>query len=62
MDFVDGLPQSEEYTSIMVVVDRLTKLAHLIHMSHLYTAKTIAAKFVEAIVKLHGMLHSIVSD
>lgn len=46
MDFIDGLPRSEGYTSLMVVVDRLTKSAHLIPLSHPYTAKTVAAKFV----------------
>lgn len=54
MDFVDGLPRSDNHTSIMVVVDRLTKSAHLIPLSHPYTAKSI--------VKLHGIPKSIVSD
>ena len=54
MDFVDGLPRSDNHTSIMVGVDRLTKSAHLIPLSHPYTAKSI--------VKLHGIPKSIVSD
>ncbi|XP_010484774.1 PREDICTED: uncharacterized protein LOC104763056 [Camelina sativa] len=62
MDFIDGLPRSDGYTTIMVVIDRLTKSAHLVPLSYPYTAKTVAAKFVEDVVKLHGMPRSIVSD
>ena len=62
MDFIDGLPTSDKYTSIMVVVDRLTKAAHLIPLSHPYTSKSVAAKFVENVVKLHGFPKTIVSD
>ncbi|RVW64852.1 Transposon Ty3-I Gag-Pol polyprotein [Vitis vinifera] len=54
MDFIDGLPRSDGKTSIMVVVDRLSKSAHFIAIAHPYTAKTLANKFVEGVVKLHG--------
>lgn len=62
MDFIDGLPCSDKHTTIMVVVDRLTKAAHLVPLSHPYTAKSVAAKFVEFVVKLHGIPKTIVSD
>lgn len=62
MDFVDGLPKSEGHTTLMVVVDRLSKSAHLVPMSHPYTARTVAAKFVSHVVKLHWIPRSIVSD
>lgn len=62
MDFVDGLPSSNKHTTIMVVVDRLSKSAHLVPLSHPYTARSVAAKFIEFIVKLHGIPKSIVSD
>ncbi|KAL6326159.1 hypothetical protein AAG906_001034 [Vitis piasezkii] len=39
--------RSDGKTSIMVVVDRLSKSAHFIAIAHPYTAKTIANKFVE---------------
>jgi hypothetical protein len=58
MDFVEGLPVAV----IMVVVDRFTKYAHFIPLRHPYTAPTIARHFVDSVVKLHGMPHSIVSD
>lgn len=62
MDFVDGLPRSDNHTSIMVVVDRLSKAAHLVPLAHPYTAKLVAAKFIDAVVKHHGTPRSIVSD
>lgn len=62
MDFVDGLPKSNGYTSILVVVDRLTESAHLVPLSHPYTTAVVAANFVEYIVKLHGLPRSILSD
>lgn len=46
----------------MVVVDRLSKAAHLVPLSHPYSAMSVAAKFVEFIVKLYGIPRSIVSD
>jgi hypothetical protein len=47
---------------ILTVVDRLSKYAHFITLAHPYTATTVAAAFFEQIVRLHGVLASIVSD
>nr|GEX17340.1 putative mitochondrial protein [Tanacetum cinerariifolium] len=62
MDFIDGLPKSDGYTVIMVVVDRLSKYAHFIPMRHPYAAITVAAAFLREIIRLHGIPESIVSD
>ena len=62
MDFIDGLPVSAGKTSIMVVVDHLTKYAHFFALSHPYLASKIADVFVFGVVKLHGIPRSIVSD
>jgi hypothetical protein len=62
MDFVEGLPLSENKDMILVVVDRFTKYAHFISMKHPITAKTMAKAFSEHIFKLHGLPTVMVTD
>ncbi|KAL9408368.1 hypothetical protein AB3S75_046848 [Citrus x aurantiifolia] len=62
MDFIEGLPPSNGYTVIMVIVDRLTKYAHFVALKHPFTAITVAKAFVANVVRLHGIPTSIVSD
>ena len=62
MDFITGLPKSEGKEVIFVVVDRFSKYAHFMALSHPYTAHTVAKTFMESIYKLHGLPATIVSD
>ncbi|KAJ4811165.1 polyprotein [Rhynchospora pubera] len=62
MDFIGGLPKSEGREVILVIVDRLTKYAHFISLSHPYTASKVAQLFLENVYKLHGLPSNIVSD
>lgn len=55
MDFVTGFPSvSRDYDSIFVVVDKLTKVAHLVPVKKIFSASDVARVFVKDIVKLHG--------
>ena len=62
MDFIEGLPVSQGKKVILVVVDRLSKYAHFIAVSHPYTAISIAQLFMDHIYRLHGLPQTIVSD
>jgi hypothetical protein len=62
LDFIECLPASQGQDTIMVVVDRLSKSAHFLPLKHPFTAKSVAEKFVEGVIKLQGMPRSIVSD
>ncbi|KAL1224617.1 putative mitochondrial protein [Cardamine amara subsp. amara] len=62
MDFIDGLPYSFGKTVIFVVVDRLSKAAHFMPLSHPYNAVSVAQVFLDNVYKLHGCPQTIVSD
>ena len=62
MGFIEGLPKSKGYNSILVVVDQLSKYAHLSLLKHLFTAQTVVVVFVHDVVKLHGIPYFIISD
>ena len=62
MDFITDLPESQGHTQIMVVVDRFTKMAHLIRLSEKGTAKEVAYTFLREVWKLHGLPTEIISD
>ena len=63
MDFVVGLPTTVGgYDSIWVVVDRLTMSTHFIQVRVKYTEEKLAELYISQIVRLHGVLISIISD
>jgi len=62
MDFIVGLPKSEGYTKIWVIVDRFSKMAHFIPLKTEEHIKKLALTFVKEIWRLHGLPQSIVSD
>jgi hypothetical protein len=62
MDFITGLPKFEGNNIIMVIVDRMTKYALLLPLSHPFKLNIVATKFMEIIQKLHRVTKIIVSD
>ncbi|MCI22963.1 ROOT HAIR defective 3 GTP-binding family protein [Trifolium medium] len=62
MDFVTGLPLSNGYSVIFVVVDRFSKALHLGALQAQFTAYKVAELFINMVCKIHGLPKSIVSD
>ena len=64
MDFIVGLPESNGFTQIWVVIDRLTKMGHFIPMTtgEKSPAQDLAKTFAREIWRLHGLPSDIVSD
>jgi hypothetical protein len=62
MDFITDLPASNGFDSILVIVDRLTKMARFITVKKTITAVELADVFIEHIFANHGVSTDIVSD
>lgn len=62
LDFVEGLPTSRGYNSILVVVDKLTRYAHFIPLRHPFSAMQVAKAYMDNVFKLHGPPDAMVSD
>ncbi|WOH15373.1 hypothetical protein DCAR_0934911 [Daucus carota subsp. sativus] len=63
MDFVTNLPKTRKGNdAIWIIVDRLTKSAHFLPIRWGCTLDHLAQRYVNEIVRLHGVPISIVSD
>ena len=62
MDFITDFPKSLGKDCIYVVVDILTKFAHLFSVTSSFSAAQVADLFYKGIFRLHGLPKSIVSD
>jgi len=61
-DFITKLPLIQEYNSILVVVDQLTKMVHFIPTTEKTLAEGLARLFRDNVWKLHRLLESIISN
>jgi len=61
-DFITKLPLAQGYDAILVVCDRLMKMAHFIPTTEKISAEGLARLFRNHVWKLHGLPESIISD
>jgi len=61
-DFITKLPLAQGYNSILVVVNRLTKMVYFIPTTEKTSAEGLARLFRDNVWKLHGLPKSIISD
>jgi len=62
LDLVTGFPVSQSFDTLLVVVDRFSKMAHYIATTTDINSKGIARLFLDNIFRVHGLSDSIVSD
>ena len=62
MDFIEKLPLSSGYTSILVIVDRLFKQGIFIPIHNTITSTQLAELFVIHVFSKHGIPRHVTSD
>jgi transposase InsO family protein len=62
IDFVERLPKSGGYDTIMVVVDKFSKFAKFIPLTHPFTAYIVALVFIQHVYDVFSMPQVIISD
>ena len=63
MDFIGPLPTTKnQFNSIMVIIDKLTKFTSITPIKMTFNAEDIARLFFEKIVSRFGVLQIIISD
>ena len=62
MDFMTHLPESKGVDSIMMVVDRVSKMAHFVPTWDTTTAQEVGRLYFDKVVKHHEMQKNIILD
>ena len=62
MDFVGLFPLSEEHDYLWVVLCCLTSMVHLVPIKTTVKASELTWKFIQEVVRLHGLPETIISD
>ena len=61
-DFIGGFTKSKTFDTILVVIDKFSKYAHFLPLSHPFTALQVAQTYLDNVYKLHGLPQVIVTD
>ena len=61
-DLITGLPKSEGFDSVAVVVDRFTKQVHLSATNATLSAEGLADLYIRDVFKLHRLPKQVISD
>ena len=62
MDFITCLLASRGKTTVMVVVDKLSKYGHFIGLPAKITSENVAAAFIAEIIHLHSIPATVITD
>lgn len=62
LDFIEGFPKSNHYNCVLVVVDKFSRYAHFIPLSHPFTAFQVALAYMNNAFNLHGLPAAMISD
>ena len=62
MDFLGPLPKLNNFDYLLVIIDRSMSEVHLVPTMTTVTANGVACIVLKAVVRLHGIPESIVSD
>ena len=62
IDFVVGLPWSDGFNAVLVVVCHLTKMRHFIYCRGIISAQDLAQLYVNNVFRLYGLPRTITSD
>ena len=62
LDYITGLPETQGYNAVLVVVDRLSKMAHYIPTTKEVSAQETAKLMLQHVWRLHGTPKEIISD
>jgi len=62
MDFIEQLPESNGYTNILVIIDRLSKQVIFIPISKMLDSPTLASLFIFHVFAKHSLPSHIISD
>ena len=62
LNYITGLSETQRYDAILVVVDRLSKMAHYVPTSKEVSAQEIAKLLLQHVWRYHGTPKEIISD